>query len=378
MLKILLTATVQSHICQFHRPLVEMLKANGDVEIHVAARNNLKEKNGLQLDFADKVFDIPFSRSPRSPDNIKAYKAVKKIIHEEKYDIIHCNTPMGGIVTRLAASSSRKKGTKVYYTAHGFHFYKGASIKNWLFFYPVEKLFSYKTDKLITINNEDYNLAKSRFKCKIEHIHGVGVNSQRYYPIPREDVSALKTKLGLDVDKRYIICVGELLPNKNHKMAIEAMADVVNKHPDAVLLIAGNGSEKDNLLALINERGLCNNVKLLGYVTNLEEYQRVCELSVACSYREGLGLNLIEAMLTANPVVATDNRGHRELVQDGKNGFLVAPDNVKLMSEKINCLLSSFNLACDMGEYGKNFCLRYSSEAVKEELRNIYFGEYNG
>ena len=152
--KVLLTATVQSHICQFHKPLVQMLHDCG-YQVHAAARNNLAEKNGLKLDFVDKVFDVPFSRSPKSADNIKAYKQLKKIIDSEGYEIIHCNTPMGGIVTRLAARKARKNGTVVIYTAHGFHFYKGAPKKNWIFFYPVEKLFSRLTDKLITITQEE-------------------------------------------------------------------------------------------------------------------------------------------------------------------------------------------------------------------------------
>ena len=120
-MKILLTATVQSHIVQFHKPLVEMLHEY-NCEVHVAARDNLAEKNGLKLDFAEKVFNVPFSRSPKSKDNIKAYKQLKKIIDEGQYDVIHCNTPMGGIVTRLAARKARKNGTKVFYTAHGFHY----------------------------------------------------------------------------------------------------------------------------------------------------------------------------------------------------------------------------------------------------------------
>lgn len=127
-MKVLLVATVQSHICQFHKPLVNMLHEHG-VEVHVAARNNLAEKNGLALDFVEKVFDIPFARSPKSKNNIIAYKQLKKIIDEGHYDVVHCNTPMGGIVTRLAARNARKHGTKVYYTAHGFHFYKGAPKK---------------------------------------------------------------------------------------------------------------------------------------------------------------------------------------------------------------------------------------------------------
>ena len=122
MKKVLLVATVQSHISQFHRPLAELLHLYG-YEVHVAAKNNLAEKNGLKLDFADKVFDVPFSRSPKSKDNILAYKILKSILDEGQYDVVHCNTPMGGVVTRLAARKARKKGTKIFYTAHGFHFY---------------------------------------------------------------------------------------------------------------------------------------------------------------------------------------------------------------------------------------------------------------
>ena len=137
-MKILLTATVQSHICQFHKPLVEVLHAH-NCEVHVAARNNLAEKNGLKLDFVEKVFDIPFSRSPKSADNLKAERLLKKIINEGQYDVIHCNTPMGGIITRIAAKQARKNGARLIYTAHGFHFYEGAPKKNWMVFYPIEK-----------------------------------------------------------------------------------------------------------------------------------------------------------------------------------------------------------------------------------------------
>ena len=119
-MKVLLVATVQSHICQFHRPLVAMLHEHG-CEVHVAARNNLAEKNGLKLDFVEQVFDVPFQRSPFSPKNLGAYKQLKKIVGEGSYDVVHCNTPVGGVVGRLAARKARKRGTKVFYTAHGFH-----------------------------------------------------------------------------------------------------------------------------------------------------------------------------------------------------------------------------------------------------------------
>ncbi len=369
-MKILLTATVQSHICQFHKPLVELLHEQG-CEVHVAARDNLAEKNGLKLDFADKVFNLPFSRSPKNKDNLKAYKQLKKIIDEGNYDVIHCNTPMGGIVTRLAARKVRKKGTKVLYTAHGFHFYKGAPKKNWIAFYPVEKFFAkHYTDKLITITNEDHELASKKFGCCTARIHGVGVNEERYYPVDESEQLRLREELGFSEDQHIILCIGELLPNKNQKMAIHMMADVVKKFPDAVLLIAGNGPEKENLEREICACDLNRNVRMLGYCTCLEKYQRISDLLVACSHREGLPLNLVEAMLTGNPVVASVNRGHRELIRDGENGYLVSDESE--MSKKVIDLLGDNEEKNRLGREAIDIAKLYGYKTVKNELKEIY------
>lgn len=368
-MRVLLTATVQSHICQFHKPLVEVLHKRG-YEVHVAARDNLAEKNGLKLDFADSVFNVPFSRSPKSKDNIEAYKQIKKIINEGQYDIIHCNTPMGGIVTRLAARKARKNGTKVIYTAHGFHFYKGAPKKNWIIFYPVEKLFSRLTDVLITIADEDYKIAADKFHCNVEHIHGVGVDEGRYSPVSAEEKRKLRSDLGYNAEEKIILCVGELLPNKNQKMAIRAMRRVVESFPDSKLLIAGNGPEKECLEAEIEACGLQDNVHLLGYCTCLEKYQRISDLLVACSHREGLGLNVIEAMLTENPVVASVNRGHRELVQNGKTGYLVSCSEE--MAKKVLEILNDSQKRNKMGEAGRAAARDYGASNVKREVEAIY------
>lgn len=371
-MKILLTATVQSHICQFHKPLVEMLHKH-NCEVHVAARNNLAEKNGLKLDFAEKVFNVPFSRSPKSKDNIKAYKQLKKIIDEGQYDIVHCNTPMGGIVTRLAARKARKNGTKVFYTAHGFHFYKGAPKKNWIVFYPIEKFFAnHYTDKLITITNEDYDLANEKFKCQIERIHGVGVDEKRYFSISEEEKKKLRLEMGYNENQKLILCIGELLPNKNQQMAIRMMPEILKKYPDAMLLIAGNGPEKNNLDDLITELGLKNNVKLLGYVTNLEDYQHIADICVSCSKREGLPLNIVEAMMSGTPVVATYNRGHRELITDEQNGYLVSINDNSLMIEKVLTLLDDINVYKSTSENAILKGNEYSKTAVIEDLRKVY------
>lgn len=371
-MKVLLTATVQSHICQFHKPLVEVLHQHG-CEVHVAARNNLAEKNGLKLDFVEKVYDIPFARSPKSTDNIRAYKELRRIVESEKYDIIHCNTPMGGIVTRLASRKARKSGTKVYYTAHGFHFYKGASKKNWLVFYPIEKLFSKITDKLITINREDYKLASDKFYADTYYIHGVGVDEQRYYPVSEEKKRALKQELGFTQEQKIILCVGELLPNKNQTMAINMIKKVSEKYPNVLLLLAGNGPEKGNLEQAIMEAGMQDNVKMLGYCTCLEKYQQISDLLVSCSKREGLPLNIVEAMLSGNPVVATKNRGHCELIQDGESGYLVNVDDVETMAGCVEKLLLNENSKNVMGNKARSFAEQYGFNAVKRELENIYY-----
>ena len=140
----------------------------------------------------DHAYTFPFARSPFSSDNIKAYKMLKQLIQKEKFDIIHCHTPVGGVVTRLAAKKARKNGTVVMYTGHGLHFYKGAPKLNWMLYYPVEKFCAKYTDALLTINEEDYdNVRKYHFPAKqIFHVHGVGVSLERFHKHTRKKRSA--------------------------------------------------------------------------------------------------------------------------------------------------------------------------------------------
>ena len=371
MKKVLLVATVQSHIAQFHRPLAEVLHNHG-YEVHVAARNNLVEKNGLQIKFADKVYDIPFARSPKSKDNILAYKCLKKIIDMEFYDVVHCNTPMGSIVTRLAAIKARKKGTKVFYTAHGFHFYKGAPWKNWVMYYPIEKFFARLTDVLITITHEDYNLVLKKFHCQVEHMHGVGVNEERYFPIGKAEKITCRKQMGYKDNQKIILCVGELNVNKNQPMAIRMMHKIIKFYPDTILLLAGNGPRRQFLENLIIQEGLENNVKMLGYVTNLQDYQHIIDVQVCCSKREGLPLNVVESMLSGNAVVATLNRGHRELIHDGENGYIVSQNDSEAMADRVLSLFKEESLKSSIEAVAREYAMNYGFESIKKELVKIY------
>ncbi len=371
MKKILLTATVQSHICQFHKPLVEVLHGLG-YEVHVAARDNLAEKNGLALDFVDRVYDLPFARSPFSPKNVKAYRMLRAIIREQKYHAAHCNTPVGGVLTRLACRRERKRGMRVLYTAHGFHFYKGAPKKNWILYYPIEWVCARWTDRLLTITAEDEALAKRRFKTEVCRIHGVGADAGKFHPVTDGQRAALRAEHGIEGDQRLILCVGELLPNKNQKTAVAAVAEVVKACPNVLLCIAGNGPEQESLAGQIESLGLQEHVRLLGYTTKIADWYAMSDALIACSYREGLPMNVIEAMLCARPVVASINRGHRELVTDGVTGYLVSPDDVAAFAQRLTELLQSDTLCKQMADAARERAQDFAAQRVRRELEEIY------
>lgn len=372
-MKILYTATVLSHICQFHLPHIKVLKDKGN-EIHIAARDNLSEKNGLTLKYADKFHPVDFRRSPFDFNNLKAYKQLSALLKKEKFDFIICNTPVGGILTRLAARKSRKQGTKVIYIAHGFHFYKGAPKKNWLIYYPIEKVMAKLCDIVVTITKEDFVLAKSKFKTQVEYIHGVGVNAQKYTALTKEDIEAFKKQNGFQ-DKFVLLCTGELNNNKNQKNVIEAVSMLKQEIPELLLLIAGNGPCEAGLKQQIVSLGLEDRVKLLGYRTDLEYFTNSCDLVLSASFREGLPLNIMEAMVSGKPVIASNNRGHRELVFENKTGFMVKADDSYAFSQKIKLLYKDKKLRDDFSENAKKAVKPFIAENVNKEFMRILVNE---
>ena len=374
---ILYCATVLSHICQFHLPHMKHLQEQG-WEVHVAAHDNLAVKNGLKLRYCDKFIETSFSRSPKSPDNLKAYRQLKKLLAEEHYDVILCNTPMGGIVTRLAAKQARKQGTKVIYMAHGFHFYKGSSKKAWLAFYPIEKYMAKHCDLLITINKEDYALARKKFskRTKVAHIYGVGVDEHRYHPVSPEEQLAMRQAEGLCPEDFVILCTGELNENKDQKTLISAAAMLKDEIPNLKVLLAGNGPKEQALREQIQAEGLEGKVKLLGYRTDLEKLVPAVDLVVSCSHREGMPLNIIEAMLCKKPVVASHNRGHDELVESHGSGLLFQCNDSKQLASSVATLAADPTTASAYGLRGVEIAEAYAAKSVKAQLYQLIAADY--
>ncbi len=372
-MKVLFVATVRSHIGQFHMPFIEELKKRG-CEVHAAYKDNSADKQGLDTSALDKVFEVPFSRSPYSTSNIKAYKVLKKIINENNYDAIHCHTPMGAVVTRLAAKKARKKGTKVIYTAHGFHFYNGASKKNWLLFYPVEKYLAKYTDCLITINHEDYNLAKAKnFKTKkIYYINGVGVDISKFHSVSPEEKAEIRNEYGYKQDDFLMIYPADFCERKNQNMLFDTLKILLQTSNHFQLLLPGLEEKAAPFIEYAKQIGVFDNVNVLGYRRDIDKLVAMSDISLSSSRQEGLPINLIEAMAIGNAIVATDVRGNNDLVIDGKNGFLVPLNDSKAMAECIMKLYSNPNLINDFKKRNLEMVKDYSTGNVISQMVDIY------
>lgn len=368
-MKVLFVATVvKSHINVFHIPYLKMFKEMG-WETTVCARNDFEDPNECVIPYCDKYYDMPFERFPIKLNNLKVYKELKKLIETEKYNIIHCHTPTGGVLARLAAKNQRKNGTRVIYTAHGFHFFKGAPIVNWLLFYPVEKYCSNFTDTLITINKEDYELAKKKMKAKqIEYIPGIGVDIDKFSTLQINKFEKRK-ELGMSDDSIVILSVGELNKNKNHITVIEALK---NSNDNIHYVIAGRGIYENILIKKAKEFGINDRVHLIGFRNDIAEIYKIADIFVFPSYREGLSVALMEAMANKLPVVCSRIRGNIELINENKGGFLCTSSDSSEFAERINELAVNKELRNRFGKYNAEKIKQFSIDNVMKTMKRIY------
>lgn len=368
MKKVLFSATIDEHIISFHIPFIQWFKKKG-YEIHVASKGN------MVIPFIDKKYYVNFERSPFKASNCIAYKQLNRIINENDYDLIHCHTPIGAALTRFSARNARAKGTKVLYTAHGLHFFKGAPLKNWLLYYPIEKWLSRYTDCLITINKEDYNTVISkRFKAKeIKMVHGVGVDLSKFEPQTIEKRLQIRKEYEYKEDDFILFYAAELNENKHQDLLINVIRNLKKKKvPNIKLLLAGTGALESKYKKQAKELGLDSNIEFLGFRSDIQNLLNLSDIAVASSRREGLPVNVMEAMATGLPLVVTNVRGHRDLVINGENGYVIELDNIEEFADSIDKLYRNDMLRSRFARKGIEFVQKYSLENVLKEMEEIY------
>lgn len=374
MRKVLMVASVASMIDLFNMNNIKILQDMG-YSVEVACNfqegsitsqeriNNFKEElESKNINY----YDIPIPRSIAKIKKItESYLKLKKIINDNKYELIHCHSPIGSVISRICAIRYRKKGLKVIYTAHGFHFYKGASIEKWLIYYPIEKILSYFTDCIITINQEDYNFSQNKMNAQnVAYIPGIGIDVKKIwsYSIPNRD------------EKFTLISVGQLSQRKNHQVVIESIALLKERlNIDNIqYLICGLGELDSELKMLVKNLGISQNVVFLGFQENVIDYLKSADCFIFPSLQEGLPVSLMEAMAVPLPVICSKIRGNVDLIDNNKGGILVQPNDIKSISEAIEYMYVNDNIREEFRKYNFEKIKLFDTSIVNKKMFELY------
>lgn len=355
--KVLFVASVAVHLHAFHRPYLKWFHDQG-YEVHVACRGEFSDSS------VDKAWNIAFERSPLSLNHPASLFKLRKIINDNNYALITCHTPMASVLSRLASVEARRKGTRLIYTAHGFHFFKGGSRWSWLTYYPVEVTMSYLSDAIVCINQEDLEVISKKGASSTDYylIPGIGVDSSRFEPPSKEQKLDLRERLKIDQAAFVMIYAAEFIERKNHRLLIDAVKLIADKIDNFTVLLAGKGVLLEETQQYVIDNNLENHIRFLGFVTDIEKYYQAADVAVSTSRQEGLGINLVEAMMCGLPIVATIDRGHSTVVDHEVNGILFPQNNPEALAKSVYRI-------CDDDIYRK-----MSTEAIKKaekfEIKN--------
>lgn len=364
-MKILYVTTVSSTVDAFLVPHIQMLVDGGN-KVDVAFKINKPLRIELKK-IVTNIYNFNFNRSPLKNNYIKIISRLRDLINNEDYDIVHTHTPIASAIVRLACRNLTN--IKVIYTAHGFHFYDGAPLKNWIFYYPIEKYLSKVTDILITINEEDYKKAQNFNAKQVEYIPGVGIDLNKINT-DKSIIKDIKNKLNIKENDSILLSVGELNANKNHKIVLEALRVMKNKQ--IKYFICGEGHLKSELENLVVEYNLKDQVKFLGYRNDIMEVLSIADVFIFPSFREGLSKALMEAMALGKPIIASDIRGNRDLIDYNKGGLLFDPLNIDELSSCISQMIGNKSMRNKMSKYNIEKIKFYSLNNVLEKMKKIY------
>lgn len=377
MSRALVYASVASMIQQFNMENIRLLQEAG-YEVDVAC--NLEQGStitpetiaAMKAELEGKgvrVIHIPVPRKITAVGQIlRSFRMTRGLMKERRYELIHCHSPIGGVLCRLANRFSGQYGkARMLYTAHGFHFFKGAPLMNWLIFYPLEWFCSRYTDVLITINREDYALAQKRMRAgQIVYVPGVGIDLERFRPADQE-LQPLRQELELKPGQIVLLSIGELCAGKNHQLILRALAKLNRK--DVRFFVCGLGALREELQELICTLGLQEQVRLLGYRSDIPNVLGVSDIFVFPSMREGLSVALMESMAAGKAVACSRIRGNTDLIEE-KGGVLFDPRSVDDCAEAIGRLLESDYR--QMGRFNAEKIHGFSRETVSEKMAMLY------
>ena len=365
--KIMMLSTTDNMIWQFMIPHIRHLQELGNIVECVCSRtgfwfDELKEKHNIV------IHEIDFGRNPLKIKNFKAFKQLKKLQEERKFDLIYSQQPVGGMMGRLLG---KKFKIPVIYTAHGFHFFKGCPLVNKLIYKPVENWLSKYTDVLITINEEDYQSAIKMKAKKVFKINGIGIDDNK---IKFEDFDkvSFKKELGLNENDKVILTISEINQNKNYITMLQTIKLLVEKDKTIKFVSCGTGVWEEKIHNYAKELEIENNVIFLGYRKDISKIMQITDLFFHASFREGLTLSVMEAMSFGIPCIVSNVRGNRDLVVDGKGGFICEPTDAQKFAVKIEYLFNNLEDYKLFGEFNKEESKKYTVENVKKQLEEIY------
>lgn len=372
---VLIVATTAYMIRQFNINNIELLQRLG-YKVEVAC--NFTSGNPLSADvlqtFKDELesrsvlfHDFPFVKSVFDiRNNLNAYNKLRTLMRNKKYAFIHCQTPVAGVVARVAAW---KTHTPNIYMAHGFHFYKGASFVNWIFFYPIEKVLSGLTDVLIVINQEDYNISRKKlYPKRLYYLPGVGIETSLYQNKQKINSNISRAQIGIPENVPLLLSVGELSKRKNHEVLIKAIADIPNVH----LMIAGTGALEEHLKLIVKCEGVVERVHFLGFRKDIRDIYPLADIYCHPAHQEGLSVAIMEAMASGLPIVCSDIRGNNDLVTNGKGGVLVLQNTPQYYVRAISELIENKSVCYQMTSFNLKRIKLFDSSKVNQEMEKIY------
>ena len=368
MAKSILITCTDSMMKQFLEPHVKNLARNG-YEVEIACSEVLNRMAEVKEDLGEyaPIHLLHLKRSPLAVSNIRGYREIKQIIRNRHYDLIWTNEPVMGVATRLAARKARKQGTKVMYMVHGFHFYKGAPLLNWLLFYPIERLMASKADCICTINREDYTRALQMNTARAAYIHGVGIDTERLKP--GNNPTNLRNELRLAQDAYLVLSVGELNENKNQQVIIRAIARL--KDPAIHYVLCGKGDQRQSLEALAQELDIADHVHFLGYRKDIADICRQSDVFALPSRREGLPFAAMEAMYCGLPLINSGIRGLTDITKDGISGYICGQDDAACCAESIRKLKDAPADRIRMGERNQKTVEAFTIDRTKREILQL-------